>query len=312
MPHGATAQGACVKIVCPQCGFAREVPEDKLPQGHVIARCPKCACRFRFSVHAGSGEILPPRGWQRMDGQKEAAEEEDLRAMASDAYEREARRFQNEQTAAMEASWREAARNPWAQAPVPDGWLAAFYQTVIRVMFQAQAFFGNLSPKAQMPRPLSFFLVICIFQTLVDSAWAHVLYSFLAADVQQDPQLAKLLEMLAPSGSLLFTLLLRTGSFILQIYVFSLLMFLAYRIVAKDRATFALVFQVLAYSAAPWILCLIPAIGAIAGTIWGIGCAAIGCKAAMRLNWAQTFAGFLPVILVLAPIVPQLLAILGK
>lgn len=302
-----------MKIVCPQCCFARETPQEKLPQGQAIAKCPKCGCRFRFSAKDGSGEILPPKGWRRMPEHERAGEdEEDIRVIASNAYAREARRFENERTVALEAAWREAARNPWAQAPDPDGWLAALYQTIIRVMFQAQAFFGNLSPKAQMPRPLAFFLIICVFQTLVDSAWAHAIYSFFASEGEQDPQMARMLEMLAPSGSILFTILLRAGSFILQIYLFSLLMFLAYRVVARERATFSLVFQVLAYSTAPWVLCLVPAAGSVVGTLWGIGCAAIGCKTAMRLNWAQTIVGFLPVAFVLAPIISQIFNLIGK
>ncbi len=296
-----------MKIVCPQCGFAREVPAEKLPAGHVIAKCPKCACRFRFSASDGVGEIVPPKNWH-----SEQNPEEDIRVIASNAYAAEARRFENERSAALEAAWREAGRNPWASAPEPDGWFAAFYQTLIRVMFQAQAFFGNLSPKAQMFRSLAFFVVICVFQTTVDSIWAQAFYSFLSSEGQNDPQLAKLLALLAPSGNLLFTLLVRAGSFLLQIYIFSLLMFLAYRVVARETAAFSLVFQVLAYSSAPWVLCVIPAIGSIAGTIWGIGCAAVGFKAAMRLTWAQTIVGFLPVVFLLAPAISQLFSILGK
>lgn len=296
-----------MKIACPHCGFARDVAPEKLPKGHAVAKCPKCGCRFRFSAAHGAGEILPPKGWRPIQPEHE---EEDIRVVAASAYAREQRRFEEEQ--AREQADPDASRNPWAEAPAPDGWLAAFYQTVIRVMFQAQAFFARLAPDAAMPRPLIFFVIICVFQTLVDSAWARVFYSVLSYYAEQDPQLAKLLELLAPSGSLIFTLLLRAGAFILQLYIFSLLIYLAYRIVARNRVTFPLVFQILAYGSAPWLLCVVPAAGPIAGTLWGIGCVAVGCKAAMRLNWGQTLVGFLPVLVMLAPIVPQMISLLGK
>lgn len=37
-----------MKIVCPECGFAREVPEEKIPSGALNATCPVCKHRFRF------------------------------------------------------------------------------------------------------------------------------------------------------------------------------------------------------------------------------------------------------------------------
>ncbi|WP_300909447.1 zinc-ribbon domain-containing protein, partial [uncultured Desulfovibrio sp.] len=39
-----------VNITCPRCGFSRELPADRLPARAVIATCPRCACRFRFSA----------------------------------------------------------------------------------------------------------------------------------------------------------------------------------------------------------------------------------------------------------------------
>ena len=37
-----------MKIICPQCGFGREVPDDKVPAKSVFATCPKCRFKFRF------------------------------------------------------------------------------------------------------------------------------------------------------------------------------------------------------------------------------------------------------------------------
>lgn len=37
-----------MRIVCPQCGYTRDIPPDKVPARISIATCPKCQFRFRF------------------------------------------------------------------------------------------------------------------------------------------------------------------------------------------------------------------------------------------------------------------------
>lgn len=297
-------KGVLVKITCPQCGFSREIPEDRLPAGAVVARCPRCACRFRFSRQDGVGEIVPPINSQ--------PEEEDIRVVASNAYQREARRFENEEKAKATVRQQIHVRNPWDEAPGQDGWIAAFYQTVIHVMFQTPQFFKSLTPQAQIWKPLAFFIIVCLIQTLVERAWGDAFYSFLATDAERDPQLNNLLKLIAPSSNLALALLLRTGSLLLQLFAFAALMYFAYRIIAPAKTRFTLIYQVLIYSSAPWLLCVIPGVGSLAGTIWGLVCLAVGCKTALNLNWVQTSVGFLPLFALLAPFLLQFARLLGQ
>jgi predicted Zn finger-like uncharacterized protein len=37
-----------MRITCPECGFSRDVPDDKVPAATAVATCPKCRHRFRF------------------------------------------------------------------------------------------------------------------------------------------------------------------------------------------------------------------------------------------------------------------------
>lgn len=343
-----------MNIVCPQCGFSRRLPEDRLPGEVVIATCPQCACRFRFSVRDGVLTVLPPRGQgahreadapqQRpastalngtdlppgavipggagsapasapMRDDRERArsaqappeDEEDIRETARRAYAREAARFSGPEAEAQAPAAPEWPRdtNPWDAAPANGGWLQAFYQTVLRVMFAAPRFFAGLRPHARQLRPLGFYLVICVIQTLVERFWGSMIISALTPSAATDPQLERLLELLAPKSDLALSLLLRCGLLVLQLYVFAALMFLAYRLIARERTSFSLVFQVMAYSSAPALLCVVPALGSLAGMIWGLACLAVGCRAALRLNWAQTLFGFVPLILVFGPLLLQ-------
>ena len=329
-----------MNIVCPQCGFSRRLPEDRLPGEVVIATCPQCACRFRFSVRDGVVGVLPPRGeevsrdaggtvqgdatahlhggdatgaaeaYGRGSGhtsQAEPEEEEDIRETARRAYAREAARFSGPEAGdgGIDASGLSRDGNPWDAAPQGGGWLQAFYQTVLRVMFAAPRFFAGLRPHAGQLRPLGFYLVICVIQTVVERFWGSMLISALTPSAATDPQLENLLALLAPKSDLALSLLLRCGLLVLQLYVFAALMFLAYRIVARDRTSFSLVFQVMAYSSAPALLCIVPALGSLAGMVWGLACLAVGCRTALGLNWAQTLFGFVPLILVFGPLLLQ-------
>lgn len=343
-----------MNIVCPQCGFSRRLPEDRLPGEVVIATCPQCACRFRFSVREGVLGVLPSRGRDSApratgpareappaapggeelppgavipgrdassptpqtsardahdDGADVSAggeEEEDIRETARRAYAREAARFSRadaEPSGMGDGTVPEG--NPWDAAPGNGGWLQAFYQTVLRVMFAAPRFFAALRPRMPLGRPLVFYLVICVIQTIVERFWGTMLISALTPSAATDPQLEKLLELLAPKSDLALSLLLRCGLLVLQLYVFAALMFLAYRVVARERTSFSLIFQIMAYSSAPALLCVVPALGSLAGMIWGLACLAVGCRAALRLNWAQTLFGFVPLALVFGPLLLQ-------
>lgn len=279
-------------IICPQCNFKRDVPAEKVAGPSVIAKCPKCHCRFRVSK-SGLTEILPEEAREAPHPVSMEEAEEDPRAAAAAAYEREAARFNEPQPV--------VNPNPWQTAPGEEGWLNAFSQTVLRVMFAAPAFFRRLDPKAALARPLLFYLCLTVFQIVVERLWGEAFASFLSSGAAGDPQMERLLDMLAPKTGFALALLLRAAVMVGELYLFSFLMCMAYRIFVPDKATFPLLFQILAYASAPGVLCVVPGVGSLAAFFWSLGCVAVGCKAALDLDWAKTCFGFLPVILFCAP-----------
>jgi len=62
-------EGSPMRIVCPQCGYSRDISGTKIPASSSIATCPKCQFRFRFRGHqhpstpdGGLDEpVYPPR-----------------------------------------------------------------------------------------------------------------------------------------------------------------------------------------------------------------------------------------------------------
>ena len=307
-----------VEIVCPGCGFSRQLSADRLPSRTVIATCPRCACRFRFQPDSGVVEVLQDtRQEQPAADAPHSAEERPLPASAAYGQEkREEERFAPDEQGEpvqsgpaqdpLPGEYAREAANPWDSAPVPHGWISAFYQTCMRVMFAAQSFFSCLHSDAAQFRPLTFYLVVSVIQVVTERLWTGLLLSVMAPEAGSDQQLEAMLAMLSPQVNLPMTVLLKTGVSVVQLYVIAALLHVTYGFVTGGRSSFGLLFQVIAYSSAPALICIVPVLGSLAGLVWMFACVLVGCRAALGLTWAQTLMGFVPVVLLLAPLVVQI------
>lgn len=356
-----------MKILCPQCEFSRDIPDDRLPGTAVIATCPRCNHRFRLSptgvtsaytaeppAHTATGNpatdahLAHGRGHYNDDDPlppgaiiPQAAEESLPQPSSHTARARQAAdsgttrtagpasdrtpsdpkpesAFEAQQRLAGEAYARQtsaaveqenidnfALDNPWENPQ--DGYPAAFYQTAMRVMFAAPRFFAGLAPTATQWRALVFYLVVGVLQIVIERMWGEVLSSALAPAAGADPQLQSLLQMLAPETSIAMTVLLRSAMITLELFFAAALYHLVFRLFTPAHANFSLVFQVLAYSSAPALLCIVPVAGSIVGFIWGLACSFIGCRYALRLSMAQTVMALVPLYLLGLPLIFYLL-----
>lgn len=301
-------------IVCPQCGFSRNVADDRLKGHYVTAVCPKCACRFKI-FSDGHVSILG-------DARNEGNAEEDKRMAAARAYEREQKRLEEESSLKDEVGdidyvdddmeYEPPTGIPWDDAPGTFGWFISFQVTVITVLVSPANFFRRLDPEQPVYKALLFFLIICVFQIVVERLWIEAFLHFFSSATINDPQMKTFLELLTPKTNIILTILLRAAISVLQLYIFSFLMSLAMRLVEPDMAGFSLIFQILAYSAAPSLFCIVPALGSLIGSIWGICCVAIGLRAACELEWPKVFFVFLPPLLLILPLLSQTLNLLGR
>lgn len=335
-----------LNITCPQCGFTRELPPERIPDKPVMATCPKCACRFRFypctdkekpvfCQHQDDplppGAIVPGKDPVQDAPETDAAylqslqkDKDDISQTAHQAHSHKDIRLSSpdEEVTTLPEDRSVQAKDetpaeddydlpPWETAPGRDGWFAAFYQTVILVLFAATRFFASLDPRASLLRALYFFLLVCVIQIVVEDFWMSRLIDFLQTEAAVDPDLQSLTALFAERESLAMTILFQTGIQVLKLYAFSGLLYLSYRFIVPGRVTFPLLFQVMAYSTAPALLCVIPVLGTVTGLIWSLACMLVGCRAAMGLNWQQTLLGFLPLCLVGSVMVLQVFGSLG-
>jgi hypothetical protein len=182
--------------------------------------------------------------------------------------------------------------NPWED--LRDGYLAAFYQTVVRVLFAAPRFFSGLLPQKRLVRALLFYLIVGLIQIVAEQFWLTVFIKALVVRAESDPHLTELLALLSREMSLPLFVLLRTAFTSLQLLVAAVLYHLMFRIVVPDKANFSVIFQVVAYASAPALLGIIPVLGSLTGFIWSIGCSIAGCRYALRISWLQTLMALGP------------------
>ncbi|MDD4700803.1 MAG: YIP1 family protein [Desulfovibrio sp.] len=322
--------------------------DDPLPPGAIVPGSPawsrdeaaqkNAPARENVNSNEDQGNTQPRtrEAWRNTDkpgtdrpkAEKADDYDDDPRAEASRAYEREQHRRYGEDDSShgrkrpaadtdphadddahdgYDEQYDEHAEGiPWETAPEPDGWLAAFYQTCMRVMFGAQRVFSHVQPGSSQMRALIFYLLVSVIQVIVERVWSGVFMSLIAPSAASDPQLEKMLVMLSPQMSLPMVMLVKTGMSVIQLYVLSALINFTYGFVRGSRTDFSQVFQVLAYSAAPTLLCVVPLLGSLVGFVWMVACVLVGCRAALRLTWPQTLMGLAPVILLIAPLILQI------
>lgn len=182
---------------------------------------------------------------------------------------------------------------PWERLD-QYGFFPGLYQTIIRVMFSAPRFFANMRPSAPLTRPLAFFVLLGILQSAMERFWYLMTFNFLGSSID-DPQLQAFLGGIAHEMSLPMALLLSPFILTLQLFALSGLYHMMLRLVQPDRADFPTMFRVVAYAAAPTVVCIVPLLGPIVGTLLFLVWAFIGCKFAFKLPWNR-------VVLALAPL----------
>ncbi len=301
-----------MKITCPQCQFSREVAEELLPTHARTATCPLCQHRFPLERPQPQTEQAPLQGMAQAkyeDKQEEEKQEQlkEEKQRAAAAYQEQSQQAEENQTPPSDeeifAAF--AIANPWEDAK-NIGYFSAFFLTVQRILFAAPRFFAGLTPKPEILLALLFFVIITIIQIAVDRFWGGVLSNFLAPVASKDPQLQTLVAMLNPKTPYLLSIIWGTAFGAVKLLIVTSIFYVLFRLIAPQRTSFTLLFQIVAYGTAPILLCIVPGIGSAAGFVWSIVSTAIGCRYAMRLSWPQTLIGILPLYLIGIPLLSHI------
>jgi len=262
-----------MNIICPNCGFGRNVDEAKLPPKAVMATCPKCQHRFKFRdlPQAPAGEAksapqppaaveeqpiqAPPQADQGVPNEARAPRAEtpppphspdnheddlwrELEAL-NDEEDRDEERPGHSETSLPE--WERASSN----------YPQAFFKTFLHVLSNPKGFFSAMPVGLGYVKPLLFFLVIIQAVALSQSLWQ--LLGILPPSL--------LTEGLGHTAQAALALILYPIEVSVFLFLDTVINHFFLRLFKADTRGFEGTFRAETYSAAPMLLMVIPYIG---------------------------------------------------
>ncbi len=271
-----------MEITCPQCGFTKDIPDDKIPSRAQIATCPKCKHRFKFR------EI------------KELNEEgEEKKENAQNIWDN-LKKLDDKDTESSSHETDKHSENQYIFEDVPweslekHGFFEGFFETIKRVCISPRQFFNSMRTKGGYTRPLIFYLLISELY-----AAFRIIWSMVGIGVVSKGEQMNFLNMGLHGFSSLLWLLLYPIFLTGLLFIAAAINHLCLLVVKDGSRGFKGTFKVLCYSSAPMIMSVFPLLGPIIGVIWSSICNFIGFKYVHKTSSLKVaIAMLLPIIVV--------------
>ncbi len=309
-------------ITCPQCGYHRDIKEEKLPPLAQMATCPKCRHKFQFRELA-----TPPADNLKAEKKAQAAPVENPKPTPQTALQKPAPQptspakknfWQGLQEIGQDHAEAEPESEP-ALAPKifppwedvhTNGLLTGFTRTIVAVLFHPVHFFQNMRTGSGLLRPLIFYLLVMELQLIL----GLLLQGTSNVTVNQgNEMLAQLPITISPVQLLFLYPLLFTGSQFFAAGLNHLFLVLSGG-AGKD---FEATFRVACYGSAPFVFAAVFATlfpgGQVISAIWPLVCIVLGYKnvhavSFLRATLAIFFQLFVAAALLLFVIQPLILS----
>ena len=163
---------------------------------------------------------------------------------------------------------------PW-ENPARYGWARGFMRTVRGAMFNAPALFSAVRSDGSLAPGYLFFLILGYISIIATVAWSQAAALLLPGvfSLPGTPMALPLLLLLAPVA-LGLMLLFVTGFIKIVLTLF-----------APEKAVFPIIYRIVAYSVAPFILSVVPFVGPALGALWFLASLILGCRHGLGLSW---------------------------
>lgn len=263
-----------MRITCPNCGFSRDVPPEKLPQRPVRATCPQCRHKFPFAptAPAPASEPAPPAAPQAADADVWEAlntlpGHTPLQAGQTEPEEPTTRPGQRpfallrpDPSADDDTEDTTVHHEPTEEpvTPVPPAWetdsaapVAAYLATLRAIVLSPVRFFRSLPVGAGYTKPLLFFLVLAEAVAVAQALWQ------LAGVLPPAP----LTEGLGHTGQATVALLLYPLQISFYLFLDTVVNHFFLQLFRGAHKGLEGTFRAQAYSAAPMLLLVIPYLG---------------------------------------------------
>ena len=293
-----------MKIVCPECSFAREVPDEKIPPKTKIATCPKCGHRFQFrtipqdatSVDLGVQPDLPTDSaqgdiWDSLSAMNRTPEPDPASGVP---HPQEHQKTPDEDNhTAGEVPWEHLDRH---------GFFPGFMGTIKQVMLHPIRFFGDSVFTPGIGQALVFYLLIAEIQALAQFFW----------------QMTGMIPMMGDSagGAALGLGMMGMGSALILIFYPILLTMMLFVIVGMNHVClrifkaasqgFAGTFKAVTYGGAPMVLALFPLVGPLVGALWTMATTFFGYKYVHKTTTTRVVLAMLLPVMVMTLLVLML------
>lgn len=190
------------------------------------------------------------------------------------------------------------AEVPWERLDM-YGFFGGLFQTIKRSMLAPGLFFEAMPIGRGLAMPLIFFLLVSEFQAICQLAWNYLGLDAMMRFGEQAAQ-AEPTTMAFGAGSLLI-LLIYPVLFSIWLFIISGILHGLLRIFGSGEAGYEGTFRVLAYSASPSVLAIIPMAGPIAGGFWSLVIMFIGLRTIHQTTFIRVFFAFiLPMVIIIA------------
>ncbi len=319
-----------MEITCPQCGFARTVPDERIPERAEIATCPKCKHKFQFRT---VGETVPPPPLLAAhpidDPASHRTQSEPQNAPEAESGHQTGRADNGENTSSEKTPFERASSgkasadngdfwdslasmgSPHQESGDPDsaeevtrdgeievpwerldiyGFFPGIWETIKRAMLRPAAFFQAMPVGSGQIKPLIFYLLIAEFQIVLQMLWDMT--GVTSGMTGEGEAMGISAAMLLVGYPIILTMLL---------YIMAVLVHACLNMVGGATRGFEGTFRALTYGSAPMVLTLTPFIGPLVGAIWSLIVTFSGYKYIHRTTTAKV------ILAMLLPLIPFIL-----
>ncbi len=203
-------------------------------------------------------------------------------------------------------AWGASGDEDTALPPVPPpfeeleeyGFFPGLWQTIRRVLLAPRLFFQAMPLNRGIMRPLVFYLLLAEFQALAELFWGLAGLTGMPGvdDAPMEGTTGRVVMGVSSAVILVLYPLMLTAA----LFVGATLNHLCLTLLRSAQGGFEATFRAMAYSSAPFILCLVPVAGPLAAALWSFLVAVIGYKHLHRTTYGRVLGAMaIPVLLLM-------------
>ena len=310
-----------MQIVCPHCGFTKEIDGTKVPAGAKTATCPKCREKFEIKLDQPStpaAETPPTPPPLSMDEPPEAPKFQPTETYVVPSSMPETPSYQEPGVGAAappplpgQPSFAQAAPTvsiPWEARG--GSFFGDWFATIKMVLFSPGTFFSSMPVDAGLGKPLVFAIINGVIGFFFAVLW-QMLFVMIGVGLSGEMGGNMGAVMGGSIAGMAVFVVLSPIFVVLGLFVGAAILHLFLLIVRGGGGGYQATFRTLAYVSPTYLLNIIPFLGGLVGGIWGLILVIIGLAKAHRTGIGRVIVAVIVIPIVLVILLSILAGILA-